>query len=61
MISNISGVDSRTLAVSGAFVLIATVVILSIGIDGSQSIGYAGPPIAASGVLIAVFALLGFD
>lgn len=54
-------IDIRTIAFGGALALVLAVVVLSIGIGGNRPVGYAGPPIAASGLLIATFALLGFE
>lgn len=53
--------DTRTLAIGGILALVVAGVLLSAGIGGTRPVGYPGPPIAASGLLIAVFALLGFE
>ena len=61
MESNGPGIDGRVLAAGGALALIAAAVVVPIGIGGNQPVGYAGPSIAAGGVLIATFALVGFE
>lgn len=54
----------RPLVLGGVLAVGVLVVLVSvgvIGVGGGRPIGHAGPPIAAGGLLIAAFALLGFE